>query len=122
MRIIEWGAGHVAFLDDMRGEGLLLRPRPQDDMEDPRGFPAVPLHQVELDVVVTDLALTDWHISADDCGDWFEEVIDGRTTIALYGGNPITSDPDIEQMASAQAEVKGAVCCYLMRGESAQSL
>jgi hypothetical protein len=98
-------ASYVAHLDPMTGEGLLARPRPEDDVPDPLGGPS--LHEVEWAEVVAYLARLGWDLTDGDepdgtCRAGFTR--DGREALGLYAHEPVTGLPSIpEQVAAVEA-------------------
>ena len=94
-------ASHIAHLEPMTGEGLLILPRAIDDVEPLIGM--VSLHAAEWDRVIRDLDRRGWEPSEDDSGDlvYVGTTVDGRPVIGLYGEHPVISQPSIEQAAEA---------------------
>ena len=94
-------AGHVAHLDPLTGEGLLVRPLPADDMPDPLAGPS--LHEVEWGAVMRHLDGLGWEPSEDEGGDLCHlgYTQDGREVVGLYGREPVTSMPSIPEQAAA---------------------
>ncbi|SCG69694.1 hypothetical protein GA0070609_4437 [Micromonospora echinaurantiaca] len=93
-------ASHTAHLDPMTGEGLLVLPRVADDI-DLGGM--VSLHAADWDHVIGDLSRRGWQPSEDDDGDLVHigTTADGRPVIGLYGRQPVTSLPSVDQAAEA---------------------
>ncbi|MEV4492723.1 hypothetical protein AB0K04_21720 [Micromonospora coxensis] len=98
-------ASHTAHLDPMTGEGLLILPRVADDIDPLGGM--VTLHAADWDAAVRDLDQRGWQPSEDDSGDLVHvgTTVDGRPVIGLYGREPITSAPSVEQAAEAWREL-----------------
>ena len=97
-------ACHVAYLDPMTGEGLLILPNPDDDVPGLTDRP-LSLHAADWDQVMADLDRRGWEPSQGDHGEllYVGKTIDGREAIGLYGRDPIVSMPSAEQAASASA-------------------
>lgn len=107
-------AAHVAHLDPVTGEGLLTMPRPEDDVHMP-GHGAS-LHAAGWDAVMRKLEGLGWEPSEDEDGFGLTVPVgvtrDGREVIALYGREPVVSEPTLSEMAeamSALCEVAGVV-------------
>ena len=98
-------SSHVAFLDPMTGEGRLVMPEPAEDLSWP-GSP-VSLHAAEWDAVVRELDRLAWEPTEDEDGGWSHcgQTTDGRDVVSLYGREPITSEPSIEDAAAACEEL-----------------
>ncbi|GAB3986126.1 hypothetical protein V1634_29155 [Plantactinospora veratri] len=98
-------ADHVAHLDPVTGEGLLILPRVADDI-DPLAGPTT-LHAAGWDHAMRDLDRRGWEPSEDDSGDLVHvgTTADGRPVIGLYGREPVTSTPSVEQAAEAWREL-----------------
>lgn len=101
-------ACHTAYLDPMSGQGLLLLPAPEDDVSSLEGFGA-DLHHADYDAVTRDLDVRGWEMQEDDeTGMPWTHVgyaADGRQAVALYGLDPITSTPNLEQLAASMGEL-----------------
>ncbi|MEU7995369.1 hypothetical protein AB0B83_08530 [Micromonospora sp. NPDC049060] len=98
-------ADHVAYLDPMTGEGLLVLPLVADDIEPPAG--SVSLQAAGWDHAIRDLNRRGWEPTEDDDGGTMHvgTTADGRPVIGLYGREPIISQPSIEQAAEALREL-----------------
>jgi hypothetical protein len=96
-------AAHVAYLDPMTGEGLLVRPKPADDLG--LGMPS--LHAADWDHVIAELDRLGWEPSEDDDGlPMFDGMTtDGREIVGLYGRESITSMPSLAECAEASGEL-----------------
>jgi hypothetical protein len=122
---VETGA-HVAVLDVMTGQGLLVLPRPPDDVADPEPAAAVTLaspggvllareapgtlHSADLSVMLGKLARLGWDVLCEDDGAPLEDLPtdSGRTTWGLYGLHPVYGDPPLDRMAEASAALLDA--------------
>ena len=104
MNTIEF-AVHVAYLDPMTGEGLLVRPKPADDLS----VGMVSLHAADWDAAIHHLRGLGWEPVEDEDGDGMPMFAgmtqDGRDVIALYGHEPITSEPTPEECRDADEEL-----------------
>ncbi|MCU1675621.1 MAG: hypothetical protein JWM93_379 [Frankiales bacterium] len=98
-------ACHIAHLDAMSGVGVLIRPRPADDLRDPCG--GASLHARDWNAVMRDLALRGWEPSEDDDGGLCHVgyTADGLDAVALYGHEPLTAPATIWDEAIALADV-----------------
>jgi hypothetical protein len=96
-------ATHVAYLDPMTGEGLLVRPKPADDLS----LSMVSLHAADWDSAIAHLRGLGWEPTADDDGSPMLAGItaDGREVIGLYGREPITTMPTLAEAAEATEEL-----------------
>jgi hypothetical protein len=96
-------AAHVAYLDPMTGEGLLVRPKPADDLS--LSMPS--LHAADWDAAIAHLRGLGWEPTADDDGSPMLAGItaDGRDVIGLYGREPITTMPTLAGAAGAAEEL-----------------
>jgi len=96
-------AAHVAYLDPMTGEGLLVRPKPADDL----GLSMVSLHAADWDAAIAHLRGLGWEPTADDDGSPMLAGItaDGRDIIGLYELEPITTMPTLAEAAEATEEL-----------------
>jgi len=98
-------ASHVAYLDPMTGQGLLVRPDPADDLT--VGMPS--LHAADWDHAIAELDRLGWEPleseEADGTPMFAGMTTDGRDAIALYGREPVTSIPSIMELAEAGAEL-----------------
>lgn len=97
-------ACHVAHLDPLTGEGMLVLPRVDDDMHMP-GLPGS-LHEADWSaVVMRNLDGLGWEPSEDVDGDGLTVAVgvtrDGREVIALYGREPVLSEPTVGERAEA---------------------
>jgi len=99
-------ATHTAHLDSMTGSGLLVMPRVDQDVSDPLGGVAT-LHEVSWGQVIRDLDARGWEPFADDYGLPTTEgtTSDGRQVLALYGRDPIMSEPSLGELLEARREL-----------------
>jgi hypothetical protein len=99
-------AAHVAYLDPMTGEGLLVRPHPADDLS-LSGMAS--LHAADWDHVIAELDRLGWEPleseEADGTPMFAGMTTDGREVIALYGCEPVTSIPSIMELGEAGTEL-----------------
>ncbi|MCW2529604.1 MAG: hypothetical protein JWM76_4464 [Pseudonocardiales bacterium] len=104
MRTIEL-ASHTAHLDQMYGVGVLVRPKPCDDVRDPLSGPS--LHAVEWDAVIRHLAELSFQPTEGEHGGTSVVGVTehGNEVIALYGWTPIVSVPTIEEESRALIEL-----------------
>lgn len=115
-------ACHVAVLDPMTGSGLLVLPRPGDDVALPTteapartsgAYAPVSewLHDADFAAVLADLDRRGWEPLEDDGGGMLHEgwTEDGREVVGLYGSDPIQSHVFIEEVAQAHVELHAAV-------------
>lgn len=101
-------AAHVAYLHPLTGEGLLILPHPEQDVRDPFAGPrSASLHASDWQAIVSQLRGEGWEPSEDEDGGWVDEGLsyDGRQIIGLYGWDPITSDPALDVLVNASAEL-----------------
>ena len=96
-------AAHVAHLDPMTGEGLLVRPKPADDLS----LSMVSLHAADWDAAITHLRELGWEPTEDEDGlPMFDGMTtDGREVVGLYGREPITTMPTLAEAAGATEEL-----------------
>jgi hypothetical protein len=94
-------ASHVAHLDPLTGEGLLVLPLAADDLSDPLDGPS--LHEVEWGAVVRHLDSLGWEPTEGEDGGLCHAGFtrDGREVIGLYGHEPVTGLPSIPEQAAA---------------------
>ena len=94
-------ASHVAYLDPMTGEGLLVRPDPADDLT----VGMVSLHAADWDAAIAHLRGIGWEPTPDDDGIPMLAGLtaDGRDVIGLYGLEPITTIPTLAECAESIA-------------------
>lgn len=113
-------AAHVAYLDPMTGQGLLVLPEPTDDLyglatADPSApipgavsAEAYSLHSADLASAVRDLRAAGWVLAEDEDG-WTPltvgEDAHGRAVVALCGLSPIIGEPSLDEMAEADREL-----------------
>ena len=97
-------ASHVAYLDPMTGSGLLVMPRPEDDLALGDG---VGLHEADWSRVIAELDRLGWEPTEDDDGlPMFDGMTtDGREVIGLYCREPITTMPTLAECAEADEEL-----------------
>ena len=95
-------ACHTAYLEPFTGEGVLVLPRPADDMHMTGS-----LHESDWEAVMDDLTANGWQPSESETGEWvFDgDTAEGRDAIGLFGLDPIISDPSLEEMGRASAEL-----------------
>ena len=84
-------AVHVSHLDAMTGYGVLVRPLLSGDIASPVMGPS--LHAADWDAMIRHLGRLGWEPIEDD--------------EALHGREPILDDPDPEQLAEAEAVLRG---------------
>lgn len=96
-------ASHVAYLDPMTGEGLLVRPIPSDDLS----LSMVSLHAADWDAAIAHLRELGYEPTADDDGGPMLAGVtaDGRDVIGLYGREPISTMPTLSEAAEATEEL-----------------
>ena len=96
-------ASHVAYLDQMTGTGLLVRPKPTDDLS----LSMVSLHAADWDSAMAHLRGLGWEPTADDDGSPMLAGItaDGRDIIGFYELEPITTMPTLAEAAEATEEL-----------------
>jgi hypothetical protein len=96
-------ACHTAYLDPFTGQGELVLPLPADDMH----MTGPSLHASDWEAVIDDLTANGWQPSESETGEWvFDgETVEGRDIIGLFGLDPIVSDPSLEEMGRASAEL-----------------
>jgi hypothetical protein len=82
-------ASHVVYLDPMTGEGLLVRPKPADDLS--LGMPS--LHAADWDHAIAELDRLGWEpTEGEDGGVCYDGMTtDGREVIGLGCREPITT-------------------------------
>jgi hypothetical protein len=82
---------------------VLVLPLPSDDMR----VSGPSLHASDWEAVMRDLAANDWQPSESETGEWVfcGETAEGRDVIGLLGLDPIVSEPSLEEMARASAEL-----------------
>jgi len=87
----------------MTGEGLLVRPKPADDMS--VGMPS--LHAADWDRIIAELDRLGWEPTEDEDGlPMFDGMTtDGREVVGLYGREPITTMPTFAEAAEATEEL-----------------
>jgi hypothetical protein len=96
-------ACHTAHLDPMTGEGVLIMPRPSGDLPSITG--AGSLHEADWGHVIEHLDGLGWEPAEDDDGGWSAvgTTATGHTVIALYGREPVTTMPSLDESAEALA-------------------
>jgi len=103
-------AAHVAHLDPMTGSGLLVLPRPADDVADPFAVMGS-LHSSGWGNVIAQLDAMGWEPTQGEdggvCVDGY--LADGRQVIGLFGREPITSNPSLDEAADAFGSLCRAV-------------
>jgi hypothetical protein len=97
-------ACHVAHLDAMTGEGLLVVPRADCDTALSPG--GASLHAADELALLRDLDALDFELSLDeDDQPWVHvgRTEDGRQVYVLYGRDPIVCTPSLEEQIDAVA-------------------
>ena len=98
-------ACHTAYLDPFTGEGLLVLPLPADDMH----MTGPSLQASDWEAVMDDLTANGWQPSeSEGTGEWIFDGVtadEGRDVIGLFGLDPIISDPSLEELERASAEL-----------------
>lgn len=115
-------ATHVAFLYPMTGSGMLVCPRPADDVQGVavpgpvvnglQTIECASLHESDWNAMMKRLWDLGWTVLEDDetGGELLEGMTgDGREVFALYGNDPIVSDPDMDDLAAANRELRSVV-------------
>ena len=99
-------ASHVAYLDPMTGGGLLVRPKPADDLS----LSMVSLHAADWDAAIGHLRGLGWEPVADvdELPMFAGMTSDGRDAILLRTDEPITSEPTSEECVEADEELARA--------------
>ncbi|NTW42263.1 MAG: hypothetical protein HGA44_20710 [Cellulomonadaceae bacterium] len=99
--------GHVAHLDALTGSGLLVLPRPDDDVPDPFPAVALTLRQAQRREALRALDAMGWEPSEGDDGGWCWEGVaaDGRQLVGLYGRDPISTAWDVTELAAVWGEL-----------------
>ncbi len=106
-------ASYVAYLDDLCGTGLLVRPLPSVDLPDPMGGPT--LHAVGWGAVLAELDRHGFDLSeGDEVGEpcLVGCTLDGREVVGLFGQDPLVALPSLREEAEALAglaQVAGVV-------------
>jgi hypothetical protein len=99
---------HTAYLDVLTGEGFLVLPLPADDLD----LDGVSLHgAAELDALRR-LAALGYELSEDEQGEPWLRVgftADGREVVGLYGVDPVSTMPTMEQQAKSLAAFSALV-------------
>jgi hypothetical protein len=91
-------ACHVAHLDPVTGEGLLVVPRPEYDIDPSSGTAS--LHAADEQALLRDLDALGFDLTDDEDGQpWVAigQTEDGRRAYGLYGRDPIISAPTVEE-------------------------
>jgi hypothetical protein len=95
-------AAFVAHLDPVTGEGLLVMPRPEDDLS----LGGVGLHEADWDHVIAELDRLGWEPTEEDGGVCYDgDTTDGRAVIGLGCREPITAMPTLAKAAEAIEEL-----------------
>jgi hypothetical protein len=97
-------ACHTAYLDPFTGQGELVLPLPADDLH----MTGPSLHASDWEAVIDDLTANGWQPSEnEETGEWIidDVTVDGRDIIGLLGLDPIISNPSLEEMCRASAEL-----------------
>lgn len=102
MQILTFAA-HTAYLEPMTGGGVLVRPKPADDLS--MGMPS--LHAADWDRAMDHLRGLGWEPVADDdeLPMFAGMTADGRDACLLRTDEPITSEPTPEECAEADEEL-----------------
>ena len=89
-------AAHVAYLDPRTGSGLLVRPKPADDLS----VGMVSLHAADWDHVIAELDRLGWEPTEDDDGlPMFDGMTTGGRFVGLCGREPVTTMPRLTECA-----------------------
>lgn len=100
-------ASHVAYLDDRTGCGVMVRPRPSDDVSWPGSGPS--LHEADWAAIVRLLDDEGWEPLGDGSGDSRPCVEgytgDGKQVIVLSGRYPVADDPELDEVARTLDEL-----------------
>ena len=101
-------AAHTAYLDVMTGEGLLVLPHADDDLGSPLGVAS--LHEADWNAMLRTLDHLGWEPTEGEGGDLCAvgEDADGRTVVGLYGREPITSEPRLDETEASLARLAEA--------------
>jgi hypothetical protein len=104
MQTITYSA-HVALLDSLTGEGLLVLPLVAEDVRDPLGPGSV--HEAEWNVVVRDLDALGWEPSEDEFSGLCHVgvTVEGRAVVGLFGRSPVVTMPASRETADALVEL-----------------
>jgi hypothetical protein len=99
-------AAHVAHLDPVTGEGLLVRPPAADDLVDRLGHGS--LHEADWNAAVRHLDDLGWEPSEDEVGGLCHvgHTRDGRAVVGLYGRAPVITAPSLAQAADAYVDLR----------------
>lgn len=122
-KIIDFDGLYVAYLDQLTGQGQLVCPDPAGDLamdEAPLqavtpsdgsvGYvPPCSLHEACEQRALSELDALGWEPSEGEDG-WPSFCVDGytadgRQVVGLYGRDPIITDPALDQLAEASAEL-----------------
>ena len=100
-------ASHVAYLDDRTGCGVMVRPRPADDIASPDWGPS--LHEADWDAILRLLHDEGWEpIPADvvGAGPAVEGYTgDGKQVIVLSGRYPVSLELDLDEVVRSLDEL-----------------
>jgi len=95
-------AAHVAYIDPITGQGLLVIARPEDDLS----LGGVGLHEADWDYAIAELDRLGWEPTEEDGGVCYDgDTLDGRAVIGLYGREPVTTMPTMREYAEADEEL-----------------
>ncbi len=100
-------ASHVAYLDDITGCGVLVRPMPHDDVVAP--IAGQSLHEADWNALVRLLDDEGWEPIEDEdnrglpCVEGYTR--DGKQIIVLSGRDPLTTGLDLDEVARSFAEL-----------------
>jgi len=96
-------AVHVAYLNPVTGDGLLVMARPEDDLMLDGGS----LHSADWTYAIAELDRLGWEPTEDDDGGFCYDgdTLDGRAVFGLYGREPITPLASIRECGEASQEL-----------------
>jgi hypothetical protein len=99
-------ACHFAYLDPMTGSGLLVLPDPAHDV--PPVGAGSSLHAAAWNHAMTQLDGMGWELSEDedsDCWSYVGRTVEGRDVIGLYGREPVTTRPTLDEDVEAWGQL-----------------
>lgn len=102
------GAFHLAHLDPFTGAGVLILPLPEHDV----WLGPESLNGTDWDAASRELDAIGWEVLADDDDLPMTEdytAPDGREVVALYGRDPILSNPELTEIAASGMALRAAV-------------
>lgn len=99
-------ACHTAYLDDLTGQGWLIAPLREQDIDLDPGQAS--LHAADELAMLRHLDGQGYEPLEGEQEPWCSvgRTTDGRQVWALYGRDPITSQPTMEELAGALAEFR----------------